>query len=432
MTEQPTILTIMGSGETSPTMVKTHRENIAMLKKKSPSGVILDTPFGFQSNADDISMKAIEYFKVSVNIDCEIASFRSAEIDSLDREKFFSKLRRADFIFAGPGSPTYALRQWRNTPVPTILMNKLLKGPTIVTFSSAAALTLGSHTVPVYEIYKVGDDPDWVSGLDILGTFGIRGAVIPHFNNGEGGNHDTRYCYLGQERLELMESRLNDGESIFGIDEHTAVTINLGDETVAVSGNGTFNIRNQGRQVSFESGTTLPLSSLCNTEAFFRGRVQPKQELSKPKDETPSHQVSARDGVSPLRIAVKESQSAFEKAMAEKDMDAVTMVALTLQGETEKWETETFQSDEMEQARSALRAMILRRGELAKHGITDPEAVFGPFVELAMEIRLKAREQKHWEYSDRIREGLEGLGIEVRDIPGGSEWISIGNKRKTY
>jgi cysteinyl-tRNA synthetase len=86
----------------------------------------------------------------------------------------------------------------------------------------------------------------------------------------------------------------------------------------------------------------------------------------------------------------------------------------------------------MEQARSALRSMILRLGELAKHGITDPEEIFGPFVELTMEIRLKAREQKHWEYSDKIREGLEGLGIEVRDIPGGSEWISIGNRRKTY
>ena len=35
-----------------------------------------------------------------------------------------------------------------------------------VLFASAAALTLGSHTMPVYEIYKAGIDPHWVPGLE--------------------------------------------------------------------------------------------------------------------------------------------------------------------------------------------------------------------------------------------------------------------------
>jgi heme A synthase len=45
-------------------------------------------------------------------------------------------------VFAGPGSPTYALRQWAGTPVPDLLADKLRTGGA-VTFSSAAALTLG-------------------------------------------------------------------------------------------------------------------------------------------------------------------------------------------------------------------------------------------------------------------------------------------------
>ena len=72
---------------------------------------------------------------------------------------------------------------------------------------SAAALTLGSHAVPVYEIYKVGADPEWVDGLDLLArAHRIAAAVIPHYDNKEGGTHDTRFCYLGEERLRALEA----------------------------------------------------------------------------------------------------------------------------------------------------------------------------------------------------------------------------------
>ena len=30
---------------------------------------------------------------------------------------------------------------------------------------------------------------------------GLDAVVIPHFDNAEGGNHDTRFCYLGERRL---------------------------------------------------------------------------------------------------------------------------------------------------------------------------------------------------------------------------------------
>ena len=51
------LLVIMGSGETSPTMSKVHRD---LLDRVGPGpAVMLDTPFGFQENADDISSKAL-------------------------------------------------------------------------------------------------------------------------------------------------------------------------------------------------------------------------------------------------------------------------------------------------------------------------------------------------------------------------------------
>ena len=91
-------------------------------------------------------------------------------------------------------------------------------------FASAAALTLGIATVPVYEIYKCGEDPHWLEGLDVTSAAGIRAAIIPHYDNNEGGTHDTRFCYLGERRLSIMERDLPEGAFVLGVDEHTACT----------------------------------------------------------------------------------------------------------------------------------------------------------------------------------------------------------------
>jgi len=74
--------------------------------------------------------------------------------------------------------------------------------------ASAAALTLGRYTIPVYEIYKVGEAPRWLEGLDLLTPIGLPVAVVPHYDNAEGGNHDTRFCYLGEHRLRMLEDEL--------------------------------------------------------------------------------------------------------------------------------------------------------------------------------------------------------------------------------
>ena len=104
----------------------------------------------------------------------------------------------------GPGSPSYALAQWKGSQVPAVLAEKLRTGG-CVTFASAAAVTLGAFALPVYEVYKVGQRPHWLEGLDLLAEAGLRAAVVPHFNNAEGGNHDTRYCYMGERRLSALE-----------------------------------------------------------------------------------------------------------------------------------------------------------------------------------------------------------------------------------
>jgi len=258
----PRLLVIMGSGETSPTMTGVHADLLGRLGPPPVPAVLLDTPYGFQENAEEITRKALTYFHENVGHPMGVASFRSAEeATALDLETMLARLREARYAFAGPGSPSYALRQWQGSEVTAALVEKLHEGG-CVTFSSAAACALGRYALPVYEIYKVGCAPEWLEGLDILGEAGIDGAVIPHFNNTEGGTHDTRFCYMGERRLRLLESMLDEGAAVLGVDEHTACIIDLGARTATVRGNGGVTLRRGGGERRWESGMTIPLDAL--------------------------------------------------------------------------------------------------------------------------------------------------------------------------
>ena len=82
MTALPRILTIMGSGETTPTMARVHRAVLDRLGERPVPAVVLDTPYGFQENAEDITERAVDYFRATVGAPFAIASFRSADADA--------------------------------------------------------------------------------------------------------------------------------------------------------------------------------------------------------------------------------------------------------------------------------------------------------------------------------------------------------------
>src|SRR5438093_11116630 len=177
------MIAIFGSGETSPAMTSVHQELIARVSDPQLNAVLLDTPFGFQENADEIATRTIAYFREHVGCEIRLASFRhGGRATALELEQFLSRLGDANYVFAGPGSPTYALRHWRDSPVRERLIEKVTHGG-CVAFASAAAIGLGAYALPVSEIYKVGADPLWTEGRDLLGEIGVRRAVIPHYDN---------------------------------------------------------------------------------------------------------------------------------------------------------------------------------------------------------------------------------------------------------
>ena len=114
-------IAILGSGETSPNLLAVHRAMIDRLVSiKNP--VLLDSPFGFQENVKQLSAKLEEFFQKSLSVNIEMVSYRKTnEIGTVEYFKCLEKIRKSNFLFAGPGSPSYAIKVWEDTEFPNIL-----------------------------------------------------------------------------------------------------------------------------------------------------------------------------------------------------------------------------------------------------------------------------------------------------------------------
>ena len=445
----PRLLVIMGSGETAPTMKAPHRRVFERLTADGDRAVpvMLDTPFGFQENAPILAESTTKYFHDAVGQDVAIAGLARTDTgDSAAIESAMSRIRDANWIFAGPGSPTFALRQWTRTGLADVLAEKLRPVPDggggAIVFSSAAALTIGVVTVPVYEVYKVGMDPWWEPGLDLLSTIGIHAAVIPHYDNQEGGNHDTRFCYLGARRLAMLEAELPDGAFVLGLDEHTAVILDLDADTTEIVGKGGLTLRRNGASVRHEAGTTVSIDTIRTggadagdantqdpaTEAASGTGSDDDSNTSDAADATDGRPASdsgaAGHGDTPsLAATARDLEARFTAALDAGDSDAAVSATLDLDAAILEWSSDTLQSDDMDRARRSLRSMIVKLGAAATEGLRDPRAVLGPVVDAALAARRVAREEKAYAVSDAVRDGLEAAGIEVRDTADGVEWV---------
>ena len=398
------LLVLIGSGETAPTMVKLHRRVLQETRPADAAAVLLDTPFGFQMNADDLVTRTRGYFAESVGREVEVASWRRADAPLVERERALATLARAGWAFAGPGSPTYALRHWLGTPVPDALLDVVHRGGTLV-FGSAAACTIGTHAIPVYEIYKVGEEPRWVPATDLLGRLtGLRAVVVPHYDNAEGGGHDTRYCYLGEQRLSVLEAQLPDEVGVLGVDEHTALLIDPERRTAEVAGVGVVSVRRRGTTTTFAGGERIGLDHL---DALLRGlergpghdsrpAASQVRTASGPDGHGAGMPADGTDRPEPVRASLRAeataARQAFDAAEGRRDVDGCVAAVLDLEAAIVAWSSDTLQSDDTDHARRVLRALVVRLGDLAREGVRDPREVVGGYVDLLLDLRERARE----------------------------------------
>ena len=345
-------------------MTKVHRALLDTLDHVD--AINLDTPYGFQENVPQRTAKLVEYFDVSLRTRLEPVSFPShAHSSNVEREVVRQRLDRASFVFAGPGSPSYALAQWGPLGLTDSLAGVIERGG-VVCFASAAALTLGRFTLPVYEIYKVGEEPRWLEGLDLTGRLGLPCVVLPHYDNAEGGNHDTSFCYVGQRRYQGLEHLLPAGVATLGVDEHTAAIVDFANSDVTVEGRGNAHWRTAGRDRVLANGSVTPLSELI---AVF--------PTSNPNPEFAAPQQHLDD---PLELAKR------------------------VERRSEGWESDL----------ARLTAMAATGGE----GFIDPTTL----IDAVLEMRVRARTARDFEGADTLRNALTASGVEIQDGPSGTTW----------
>jgi peptidase E len=416
MTSKKGIIAIMGSGELTSSMVSVHKLLIQGLTPPVRA-VFLDTPAGFQLNVDQLSERACEYFQTHIQQPMSVASFKSsADMGLYETEKTFQSLRNTDYFMIGPGSPTYAVRHWKQSPIPEILIQQIERGSCLVA-ASAAALTLGRYTLPVYEIYKVGEKLHWVEGLNILGHFGLDLVVIPHWNNAEGGTHDTRFCYMGEPRFRELESLLPEELPIMGLDEHTVCIVDLQKGDASVLGIGRMTIRFRNSERTFEKGERFSLDVLRGLD-----------HVDAVKEEVPATSLaesSIPDQGESFWEQIHSLEEAFKAAIDDSDAARVTNALLELDKVIWEAQGDLESAEFISQARDVMRDLMVLLGVRLESMPSDKDGILAPLMESLLEVREELRKNKQWELADKIRDGLDKMGIVVEDTKHGSRWRSI-------
>ncbi|WP_370324495.1 Type 1 glutamine amidotransferase-like domain-containing protein [Euzebya sp.] len=421
-------LVLMGSGETTPTMVTTHKALLDRTRSRTGRDDVrarlLTTPYGFQENAGEITAKARQYFAHNVGVDVAAIDAGSLEdADGLTVERVRDEVRRSDWLFAGPGSPTYALRQWRAAGLADAI-GQVHRGGGTVVLASAAAVTAGSHAVPVYEVYKAGQVPHWWEGLGLVEALtGWPAVVIPHFDNAEGGTHDTRFCYLGERRLSAMEAELPEGTWVLGVDEHTACIVDGDTATVRVEGRGGVHVRAGGEVVlTVGAGEERPMADLAAAGTGRLAEVGRPTETVAPGVVDAGSQLATGGPEGPFLDALAAEQGRFDDALAAQDAETATAAALATEQLIRDWSADTQVSDAAERGTAQLRGMITRLGALAGEGMHDHVELVRPVIETLLHVREDARQRKVYEVADHIRGHMDADGIRVKDTREGAVW----------
>ena len=374
-------ITLIGAGELMSAMSALHRAALRRLGEP-PRPVFLDTTAGFETNVDAIVEKAIEYYAHHLQTTLRVARFRHRDkATASEVAAAVAEVKAANLIFAGPGSPSYATRQWQASPVWEAVESQFLAGADIL-FASAASIALGRYTLPVYEIYKAGEDPFWIEGLNLLGHLGLDLAVIPHYDDNSGGeNYDSRFCYMGAERFDLLQERLPSDVSILGIDAYTAVCFDPSMGEATISGQGGVTLIGEGGSRRFEAGSAVPFEE-------FRSRARGVVQTYDAQHAVKGYEFAdgPRDSDDPFSVLASRIE------------------ALPSLGENEKVDL--------------LSRVHALRERVPDNAVADKARL----IDLVLELRRGLREAKRFDLADHARDVLEEDGIEVQDTPEGARW----------
>ena len=373
-------ITLVGAGELMAAMSSIHRAAIKRLGAPARA-VFLDTTAGFETNVDAIGAKAVEYYTHHLQANLTIASYRHRDDASTEEvATAVTAIREANLIFAGPGSPTYAIRQWRDSPVWQALIDSFESGADLL-FASAASISLGRYALPVYEIYKAGEDPYWADGLDLMAKLGLQLAIVPHFDDNSGGeNYDSRFCYMGAQRFDVLQEKLPTEVTILGIDAYTCVCFDPNTRTASVAGQGGMTLIGEAGVQRFEAGSELPF------DAFRSGTREVVQTFD-----------------------AGQTVSGYEHTDEASDGDTMTELTRYIDG------LDALTGNQKVDLVARLKSLLDQPGAIS-------EETENHLLDLVIELREALRSAKRYDMADKARDLLDELGFEVGDTPQGARW----------
>lgn len=258
-------IAFLGSGETSLAGGRIF-EALARFISDPIRVSIMETPAGFELNASLVAGRVAEFLKTRLQnykpaIDL-IPARKQGTPFSPDNPEILKPLLTSNMIFMGPGSPTYVARQLRGTLAWDIIRARHRLGATLV-FSSAATISIGAWALPVYEIYKVGEEVHVKDGLNLFSDFGMNLTFIPHWNNAEGGiDLDTSRCFMGIERFDQWRKLIPAGSTIVGLDEHSGMVMDFEKNTCEVHGVSSVTVLKDAEENMHSSGSVFSLDTL--------------------------------------------------------------------------------------------------------------------------------------------------------------------------
>src|SRR5512147_597911 len=258
-------IAFLGSGETSLAGGRIF-ESLARSIKEPLRIALMETPAGFELNSAQVVGRVGDFMQTRLQnykpvVDA-IPARKKNSAYSPDDPEIVKPLLYANMIFLGPGSPTYAIRNLEGTLTWDVIRARHRLGATLI-FASAATISVGAHALPVYEIYKVGQDVHMVDGLKLFSDFGLHVSFIPHWNNADGGvDLDTSRCFIGMDRFAEWCDLLPPENETVGLDEHTGFIIDFESGRCEVSGVSSVSLVRECDPEMYPSGSKFPLKEL--------------------------------------------------------------------------------------------------------------------------------------------------------------------------
>ena len=250
--------------------------------------------------------------------------------------------------------------------------------------------------------------------MDIMKNFGFNLVVVPHWNNAEGGTHDTRCCFMGKPRFKQLASLLPEDVDVLGLDEHTACILDFENQEAVVKGIGQVTLQHAELQIVFKPGDRFSLEVLRGAD-----RGGNWQQTSLAQDDSVTESAVEGDA---FWDQIHRLEAVFYQGLETHEAQKTTHALLELDRMIWKAQQDLENEESIIQARDTLRELIAVLGTRLAAAPRSETDCLAPLVQQLLDVREAFRRKKQFEEADAIRDSLQRANIIIEDTKKGVRW----------